>query len=317
MPSDPLFYVVIFLAFVFFLIPQTNSLQAMPSVIVLVLAVLFHEAGHMLGMWVFGFQNVKMYFIPFLGAVTSGRPVGAAPWKHALVSLLGPVPGLILGFAGLLRFSSYPTTIFLTAIQTLLFLNVFNLLPFGGLDGGRFLQTVIFSRHRFLAAVFAVLGAVALMLVAVRLGAPMLALFALLGLFALPVRWRILKAAAAVRAPFRHLEADAKKLSDPGVAGESAPVLQVLRLRSVAIPKPSSGTICAGESAPSLPSARFALRLRRSKSFRSRVARRAINSVRGFRIILPNHSSESFFRVHSPNRIGDWADCESGNDKPA
>ena len=206
-----LIYILLFLLFI---VPQFDGLKSVPGILVLVLVILFHEGGHMLGMRMFGFQDVRMYFIPFFGAAATGRPLGAAAWKHALVSLFGPLPGLVLGLLGLFFFFKYPHPLFLTAIQTLLLLNVFNLLPFGGLDGGRFLQSVLFSRHRVLEIVAFALGSAALVGVAISLGTPMLGLFALLGLLGLPQRWRILKAAAALRTEFPHFDPDPKKLSE-------------------------------------------------------------------------------------------------------
>lgn len=210
-PIGALVYIVLFFLFI---APQFDGLKSVPGIAVLVLVVLFHEAGHMLGMRIFGFRDIRMFFIPFLGAAASGRPAGAAAWKHALVSLLGPLPGILVGFVALFFIARYPTTLFFNVIEVLIILNVINLLPFGGLDGGRFLQTVLFSRHRVLEIVFALLGSAALLAVATYLNAWALAVFALFGLLMLPMRWRVLKSAAALRAQHPDLGPDPAKLGE-------------------------------------------------------------------------------------------------------
>lgn len=70
------------------------------------------------------------------------------------MSLLGPLPGILVGGVRLILLNrKYPHPL-LAAVEMLLLLNLFNLLPFGGLDGERFLQRVIFSRHRVPEIVF-------------------------------------------------------------------------------------------------------------------------------------------------------------------
>src|SRR5690348_9012590 len=87
--TTSLLFLVLFLLF---LASQLGDLKSPTGLAVLVAVVLFHEAGHALGMRWFGFRDVRMFFIPFFGAAVSGRPRGAAAWKDAVVSLLGPLP---------------------------------------------------------------------------------------------------------------------------------------------------------------------------------------------------------------------------------
>ena len=60
---------------------------------------LFHEFGHYVAMRVFGYQDLRMFFIPLFGAAVSGRHYNVPGWKKAIVSLAGPVPGIGLGVA--------------------------------------------------------------------------------------------------------------------------------------------------------------------------------------------------------------------------
>ena len=62
----------------------------------LVGVLLFHELGHYMGMRMFGYRNVRMFFIPFFGAAVSGQRTSAKSYQEAIVTLLGPLPGLCL-----------------------------------------------------------------------------------------------------------------------------------------------------------------------------------------------------------------------------
>ncbi len=193
------------------------NLKSVTGVVMLVAAVAFHEAGHALGMRVFGFRDVQMFFIPFFGAAVSGRERGAAAWKEAVVSLLGPMPGLLIGLA-LLFFAlgqRYPTALHFQLVGALLWLNAFNLLPLGFLDGGAFLERVLFSRHRVLEIAFRGIGYLLLGYLAIQGAMVVLGLFIVLSLFALPLRWRILSAAARLRHQHPMLEPDPDRLGEP------------------------------------------------------------------------------------------------------
>jgi Zn-dependent protease len=122
----------------------------------LVVVLLIHESGHFVGMKLFGYRDVRMFFIPFFGAAVSGRSLHVPGYQAALVILLGPLPGIVIGvLLGLVNLITKSQTV---GELSLLFivLNGFNLLPFMPLDGGRLLQLVLFSRQRHLEAIFQV-----------------------------------------------------------------------------------------------------------------------------------------------------------------
>ena len=193
-----LLFIVLLLVFV---VGLFGDLMSVSGVLMLVAVVVVHEAGHALGMRLFGFRDVKMFFIPFFGAAVSGRPRGVAAWKEAMVSLLGPLPG-IFASVGLLVYAitrPHPSALPFHVVQATLVLNAFNLLPFGFLDGGRFLGRVVFSRHRVLDVGFQAVGSLLLVVLSFLGSMQVLGAFALLSLFTLPARWRTLTAATALR----------------------------------------------------------------------------------------------------------------------
>lgn len=134
----------------------------------LVGALLFHEMGHYLGMRLFGYRNVRMFFIPFFGAAVSGQRTTAKSYQEAIVTLLGPAPGVLLA-AALFAAACIPDVSrevrqdVIRAALLLGVLNGINLLPIVPLDGGRLMNQLLFSRNRFLEGVFQSLAALALL----------------------------------------------------------------------------------------------------------------------------------------------------------
>ncbi|MDD5064744.1 MAG: site-2 protease family protein [Phycisphaerae bacterium] len=169
------------------------------SLITLIGVILIHEMGHLFGMRLFGYKNVQMFFIPFFGAAVSGEKRDVAAYKEAIVSLLGPAPGVIIGCVLLVIFAATGRKDYLNLANMFLFINVFNLLPFYPLDGGRFLYTVLFSRNRYLELCFRIFAALALILVGYALGAWLLAGLGLLNLWVVRIPFKLAKAAKDVK----------------------------------------------------------------------------------------------------------------------
>jgi Zn-dependent protease len=159
---------------------------------------LVHESGHYLAMRAFGYKNLKMFFIPFLGAAVTGRHYNIAGWKKVVVSLAGPLPGIFIGIVmGLYGLYHHQTT--LVHIATLaVFINGFNLLPLMPLDGGHVMHALVFSRHHLLDVVFRVLTGLLLM-AAGLFGGKALLYVGIAMLAGTPLIYRIAKAADELR----------------------------------------------------------------------------------------------------------------------
>jgi Zn-dependent protease len=129
----------------------------------LILVLLVHELGHYVAMRAFNYRNVQMFFIPFFGAAVTGRNFSVAGYKKAIVSLMGPLPGIVIGaILGVIALVTSNTALIPCAILFLI-LNGFNLLPFLPLDGGWFFQTVLFSRSVWFELLFRVVTVLALL----------------------------------------------------------------------------------------------------------------------------------------------------------
>ena len=131
---------------------------------VLLISIIFiHEFGHFLGMRWFGYRNTKIAFVPFFGGVATGVRPNAPVWQQAIILLLGPLPGILLG-AGLMWFGGDPL---LVAVgYAFLLINALNLAPVMPLDGGQLLRVLFFARSRWLAVGFTWFGVACLALYA-------------------------------------------------------------------------------------------------------------------------------------------------------
>jgi Zn-dependent protease len=224
-PMNGVFIVLLIL----FVASQFRESTSILDIAALLLVISFHEAGHALGMRLFGFRDVRMFFIPFLGAAVSGRQRGAAAWKEALVSLLGPLPGLVMGVVGLWLLRDHSSRALTSVVEMLLILNLLNLLPFGPLDGGQFMARVVFSRHPVLDVGFRAAGAVLLIAISLYSSLFFVAAFAAYWLYLLRDRWRLVSAAAAVRARFPSLVANPERLSEAEARAVFARARELLR----------------------------------------------------------------------------------------
>lgn len=186
----------------------TATSHTLEWTICLVVAVLIHECGHLAAMKLYRYKNLKMLFIPGLGAMVRGQPQEHDAWAIAMIAIAGPLAGLAaaaaaLAVAGLAASLSQVLATF--AFLSVL-LNAFNLAPIAPLDGGHFLSEALFARHPVAELIFQI--------------AAVIALFGLAFAFHLPVLAFIGFVLAVSVGPSYRVAAAAKRLrSDPAIAG--------------------------------------------------------------------------------------------------
>ncbi len=182
------------------LFASTGFFNSSPTDLALLIGVLFfHELGHYLGMRIFNYQDVKMFFIPFFGAAVSGRSTSVAGYKEAIVLLLGPIPGIVLGGILGVVCMFHDSPLMRQASMYLMGINAFNLLPLLPLDGGRLVQLIVFSRQRHVEAFFRVVMALLLGLLALALRSWFLGLIAGFILFGTRLNYTISRLAQELR----------------------------------------------------------------------------------------------------------------------
>ncbi|MBI3464397.1 MAG: site-2 protease family protein [Planctomycetes bacterium] len=169
------------------------------SMFVLVPVLFLHELGHLVAMRLFNYRNTRMFFIPFFGAAAAGQNYNVPGWKKAVVSLAGPVPGIlvgiVLGVVGLILGQSWLIRAALLAV----ILNAFNLIPVLPLDGGWVLHATLFCRHRYMDVAFRILAVVALAGLGLLTRDRILPYVAIPMLISLPVAYRAARIADKLR----------------------------------------------------------------------------------------------------------------------
>ncbi|MCK6489245.1 MAG: site-2 protease family protein [Planctomycetes bacterium] len=167
--------------------------------ITLVVVLLVHESGHWLAMRWSGYRNLRMFFIPFLGAAVSGQCFNVPGWRKVLVSLAGPLPGIVIGcaLAGWALTGDHPA-VAKAALLTLI-LNGLNLLPILPLDGGWVAHHLVFARRPWLEVVFRGLAVVALLGAAIALKDYVLGVLGVFMAIGLPLAARLARLTAELR----------------------------------------------------------------------------------------------------------------------
>jgi Zn-dependent protease len=106
-----------------------------------VLLILVHELGHYLEARRQGLHPALPVFIPFLGAYVAIKDAPFDPWRNGLVSIAGPIAGGLASLATLLAGEQLDSRLLLALAYSGFFLNLFNLIPIGFLDGGFILRS--------------------------------------------------------------------------------------------------------------------------------------------------------------------------------
>lgn len=158
-----------------------STLIGWPLAILLVLMIYFHEVGHQSAARFFGCKTGPIFMLPFLGGIALIDDK-LSRFEHAIVSLWGPVHGLIFCLAAFAAFSFTGNPVFLTAMKFSAFINLFNLLPLGPLDGGQVLKSIAFSMHEHIGRVTMWLGIALSVFLAVKVGGAVMIAIAVLSL---------------------------------------------------------------------------------------------------------------------------------------
>jgi stage IV sporulation protein FB len=128
---------------------------------ILIGVLLFHELGHFTVMKIFGYKNLKMLFLPFLGAMVSGKKKVYSQIEGAIMLLAGPVPGILVGYV-LLEIGWDSEINFLVQLGIVsILLNVMNLIPIDPLDGGQLVKVLFFTHHELTQLIFTLVSSLA------------------------------------------------------------------------------------------------------------------------------------------------------------
>jgi len=143
--------------------------MGIPFAVGFVVMILIHELGHGYAMRRHGLAAGAPVFIPFFGALISMKDQPRTPLVEAEVAIAGPIAGTFAALIACGLFFLTHSPLYLALAHTGFLLNLFNLTPFGFLDGGRVVK--LFSRKMWivgalvLAAMFAATHSIQLLLI--------------------------------------------------------------------------------------------------------------------------------------------------------
>lgn len=122
----------------------------------IVLSIYVHEMGHVIALRRLGFKATSPMFIPGLGALIRLQQQVVNPREDAEIGLAGPIYGLGAALVALGMWVVTRRPIFAAVAGVGAWINLFNLLPLGPLDGGRGFHAM--SRRQKLLAAAVVAG---------------------------------------------------------------------------------------------------------------------------------------------------------------
>ena len=154
---------------------------SLADIVILVVVLFIHELGHFFAMRYFGYTDTNIFFMPF-GAVTTGVKTKRTAYEEFIVSLMGPLPGILIGIGIIVYQFIYlhhigsDSYLSMYAMMSLV-INYINLLPIYPLDGGRILQTLLLLRYPKAQFYFYLIGVILLVSAMLWMQDPVLLIF--------------------------------------------------------------------------------------------------------------------------------------------
>ena len=134
-------------------------------VLFLILVLFIHEMGHFTFMKLFKYENVRMLFIPLMGAFVQGSKERYSQTQSFIVVAAGPFPGICIGIITLFLSSFYQLNWLLELSFLFLFLNIINLIPIDPLDGGQLFKLLVHKKRDLFLIIFAFISSLVLIIV--------------------------------------------------------------------------------------------------------------------------------------------------------
>lgn len=128
-----------------------DMLTSLSGVLVLMGVLAVHELGHFLAMTAFRYRSAEVFFVPLPSNFASKSERPSSGWKHVVVLLLGPAPGLL---AALLLATLHPGSerlirgsLVWEALVASAWINGLSLLPIVPFDGGYAARALFFAER--------------------------------------------------------------------------------------------------------------------------------------------------------------------------
>jgi len=128
--------------------------------LLILIAIGFHESGHVWAMKRMGIKTKGFYFIPFIGGAAIAEEQYKTYGQNAYIAIMGPVWGMLLASITATIYCITNVPLFAAAAAWIAMINLFNLLCIHPLDGGQLVRAIAFSIHKTLGLVFMALSMV-------------------------------------------------------------------------------------------------------------------------------------------------------------
>ncbi len=142
-----------------FLVLFSDNIQFL---IFLIVVLFIHELGHFLFMKLFRYKNVRMMFVPLMGAFVQGAKKVYSQKESFMVVMGGPIPGVLLGVVGAIIAFEYQMSWMLELSAVFILLNMINLLPLDPLDGGQLFRLLVKYDHDLFLMIFSLVSSLIL-----------------------------------------------------------------------------------------------------------------------------------------------------------
>lgn len=126
--------------------------------LLLMIAVGFHESGHVWAMKKMGIKTKGFYFLPFIGGAAIAEENYRTYGENAYIAIMGPVWGALMAWGAGALYWTTGNPMWAAAGAWMATLNLFNLLPITPLDGGQLMRAIAFSIHKNLGVLFLALS---------------------------------------------------------------------------------------------------------------------------------------------------------------
>ncbi|MFP3728493.1 site-2 protease family protein [Priestia filamentosa] len=141
----------------------------------LIYLLLVHELGHYVACKMRRLPVKPTLFIPFIGAAVRMEKMPKSAAEMAFIAYMGPVFGVLSLVPPILLYLTTASSLWLVVLSFGALINLFNLIPFGGLDGGKIVGGIstklwflgliliivfVIYTHSVLATIIAILGVI-------------------------------------------------------------------------------------------------------------------------------------------------------------
>lgn len=149
--------------------------------VLIMIALAWHESGHVWAMKKSGIKTKGFYFIPFLGGAAIAEERYKSYGQNAFIAIMGPIWGALLSIASLIVFYVTDNPLFAAAASWMALINLFNLFPIVPLDGGQLIRSIAFSISKNLGFIFLIVSFIGVVFLTFELKIMLFGIFILVG----------------------------------------------------------------------------------------------------------------------------------------